>query len=86
MFTAAVTQSLKGYFGTEHVQMTFTSNVVGAPKTYATLDDVVAAIEDARVWGGLHFRSTMTASAQYFPRIARDVGNRQFLARDGDED
>ena len=28
--TAAVTQSLKGYFGTKHVQMTFTSNVVGA--------------------------------------------------------
>ena len=77
--TAAVTQSLKGYFGTKHVQMTFTSNVVGAPKTYATLDDVVAAIEDARVWGGLHYRTTMTETAKHFPRIARDVGKRYFL-------
>ena len=53
--TAAVTQSLKGYFGTKRVELTFTSNVVGAPKTYATLDEVVDAIEDARVWGGLHY-------------------------------
>jgi hypothetical protein len=77
--TAAVTESLKGYFGTKRVQMTFTSNVVGAPKTYATLDDVVAAIEDARVWGGLHYRTTMKETAKHFPRIARDVGRHYFL-------
>ena len=88
--TAAITQSLKGYFGTKHVPMTFTSNVVGAPKTYATLDDVVAAIEDARVWGGLHYRTTMTETAKHFPRIARDIGRHYFLDRPlvgaGDED
>ena len=78
--TAAVTQSLQGYFGTKHVQMTFTSNVVGAPKTYATLDEVVVAIENARVWGGLHYRTTMTETAKHFPRIARDVGRHYFLS------
>jgi hypothetical protein len=79
--TAAITQSLKGYFGTKRVEMTFTSNVagVGGPKTYATLDEVVAAIEDARVWGGLHFRTTMTETAKHFPRIAKDVGKEFFL-------
>ena len=79
--TAAITQSLKGYFGTKHVPMTFTSNVVGAPKTYATLDDVVAAIEDARVWGGLHYRTTMTETAKHYPRIAREIGHHYFLVR-----
>ena len=86
--TAAVTQSLKGYFGTKNVQMTFTSNVVGAPKTYETLDDVVVAIENARVWGGLHYRTTMTETAKHFPKIARNVGKRYFLSghkRQGDE-
>jgi hypothetical protein len=78
--TAAVTQSLKSYFGTKRVELTFTSNVVGAPKTYTNLDDVVEAIEDARVWGGLHYRTTMTETAKYFPRIARDVGKRYFLS------
>ncbi|HWL33479.1 MAG TPA: vanadium-dependent haloperoxidase [Gaiellaceae bacterium] len=84
--TAAITQSLKGYFGTKRVQMTFTSNVVGAPKTYATLDDVVAAIEDARVWGGLHYRTTMTETAKHFPRIARDVGRQFFLEHEDDDE
>ncbi len=83
--TAAVTQSLKGYFGTKHVQMTFTSNVVGAPKTYANLDDVVEAIENARVWGGLHYRTTMTETAKHFPRIARDVGRQYFLGHPKDD-
>ena len=86
--TAAVTQSLEGFFGTTNVQMTFTSNVVGAPKTYETLDDVVAAIEDARVWGGLHYRQTMIETARHFPKIARNVGKRYFLPghkRQGEE-
>ena len=78
--TAAITQSLKGYFGTKRVEMTFTSNVVGAPKTYANLDEVVEAIENARVWGGLHYRTTMTETAKHFPRIARDVGRHYFLS------
>ena len=64
--TAAVTQSLQGYFGTKRVELTFTSNVVGAPKTYATLDEVVDAIDDARVWGGLHFRTTTKETAKHF--------------------
>jgi hypothetical protein len=77
--TAGVTQSLKGYFGTKHISMTFTSAVVGAPKTYANLNEVASSIEDARVWGGLHYRTTMTETAKHFPRIARDVGRRYFL-------
>ena len=36
-------------------------------------------VENARVWGGLHFRTTMTRTAKYFPRIARDVGKKYFL-------
>ena len=60
---------------------TGTRNGVGAPKTYTNLDDVVAAIEDARVWGGLHYRTTMTETAKHFPRIARDVGRKYFLDR-----
>ena len=65
--TAAVTQSLKSYFGTKRVQMTFTSNVVGAPKTYANLDEVVEAIENARVWGGLHYRDDDDGDREALP-------------------
>ena len=37
-------------------------------------------VENARVWGGLHYRTTMTETAKHFPQIARDVGREHFLA------
>ena len=41
------------------------------PRTYEKLEDLVADVENARVWGGLHYRTTMTETAKHFPRIAR---------------
>jgi hypothetical protein len=85
-FTAAVTESLRNYFGTKHVQLVISSTAAGAgpPRTYESLDELVNEVENARVWGGLHFRTTMTKSARYFPQIARNVGQRYFLT--GGED
>ena len=77
--TAALTESLRRYFGTKHVELTVTSVVVGKTRTYDRLDDLVAEVEDARVWGGLHYRTTMQETAKHFPEIARDIGKRYFL-------
>jgi hypothetical protein len=51
----------------------------GPDRTYDNLDDLVEDVEDARVWGGLHYRTTMEATAKQFPRIAKDVGKAYFL-------
>jgi hypothetical protein len=71
------------------VKVVASSTVLGAgpPRTYDNLDELVEDVENARVWGGLHFRTTMTRTARDFPRIARDVGRRYFLAdrRHGDD-
>jgi hypothetical protein len=82
-FTGSVTESLRNYFGTKRVKLVITSLAPGAgpPRTYETLDELVADVENARVWGGLHYRSTVEQTAKDFPRIARDVGKRYFLAR-----
>ena len=87
-FTAAVTASLRNYFGTKHVPIAISSTVVGTTRIYQSLDEIVADVEDARVWGGLHYRTTMTQSAKHFTQIARDIGRRHFLTgkRDHDED
>jgi hypothetical protein len=81
-FTAAVTESLHNYFGTKQVQLVVSSTAAGAgpPRTYENLDELVADVQNARVWGGLHFRSTVTRTSNYFPRIADDVGRQYFLA------
>jgi PAP2 superfamily len=84
-FTGAVTESLRNYFGTKHVKLVISSTAAGAgpPRTYETLDELVTDVENARVWGGLHYRTTMTKTAKHFPRIARDVGREHFLADPG---
>ena len=84
-FTGAVTESLRNYFGTNRVKLVITSLAPGAgpPRTYETLDELVKDVENARVWAGLHYRTTMTKSAKHFPRIARDVGKQYFLADAG---
>ncbi|HZG34788.1 MAG TPA: hypothetical protein VEY87_02995 [Gaiellaceae bacterium] len=81
-FTAALTESLHRYFGTKHVELTLLSTTTGASRTYGKLDELTADVEDVRVWGGLHFRTTMTETAKHFPRIAKDVGKRYFLRGD----
>jgi hypothetical protein len=92
-YTGAVTESLRNYFGTKHVELVISSSVTGAgpPRTYESVEELVEDVENARVWGGLHYRTTMTDTAKHFPRIARDVGKRYFLAdadrgRDKDKD
>jgi hypothetical protein len=82
-FTAAVTESLRNYFGTKRVRLVISSTATGAgaPRTYANLDALVADVANARVWGGLHFRTTMTQTAKHFRQIARDVGRRHFLKK-----
>jgi hypothetical protein len=86
--TGAFTKSLQQYFGTKKVELTLTSTTTGTTRTYERLGDVVADVEDARVFGGLHFRTTMTETAKHFPRIAKDVGKQYFLDRghDGADD
>jgi hypothetical protein len=84
-FTGAVTESLRNYFGTKHVRIVASSTVMGAgpPRTYENIDELVKDVENARVWGGLHYRTTMTESAKHFPQIARDVGRKHFLTKAG---
>ena len=85
-FTAGVTSSLEQYFRTKKVELTLTSTVTNTTRTYQRLGDLVTDVENGRVWGGLHYRTTMTETAKHFPRIAKDVGKRNFLANNGDDD
>ncbi len=80
-FTGSVTESLRQYFGTKKVKLVITSLAPGAgpPRTYENLGELVKDVQNARVWGGLHYRSTVEQTAKDFPRIAKDVGKHDFL-------
>ena len=78
-----MTKSLQEHFGSRWLELTLTSTVTGTTRTYTNLGQLVADVEDARVWGGLHYRTTMTETAKHFPRIARDVHKDNFRAERG---
>jgi hypothetical protein len=80
-YTAGLTESLRTFFGTKDVALVLTSTTTGTTRTYSNLDQLVADVENARVWGGLHYRTTMTQTAKYFPKIARGIGRSYFLER-----
>ena len=49
-------------------------------RTHERLDDLVEDVENGRVRGGLHYRTTMKETAKHFPQIAQDIWKRYFLS------
>ena len=49
---------LKAFFGTNQISYSFGSTVTGGVRQYATPDAMLAEITQARVSGGMHFRSS----------------------------
>lgn len=52
-------QMLKRYFGTREVQVTLDSTVTGTTHTYHSTDELSAEATLARIWGGMHFRTSV---------------------------
>jgi hypothetical protein len=78
-YGAAMVTGLRTVFGGDFaVTLTSTGNQVpGHPvvptRSYASLDEIVDDTANARVWGGLHFRTTMDASARWISPLVRDA-------------
>lgn len=86
--SGAVTEAIRRYFHTRRMTLT----LIGATfppgttttRTYRYLDDVVDEIEDARVYGGMHFRTSVEDGADIGRRVAKLVDKKQFRpARQG---
>jgi hypothetical protein len=55
-----ISEILRRYFGTREITFTFTSTVAGTvPHTYHSTDDLVEEIKRARVFGGMHFPTSV---------------------------
>lgn len=71
--TAAMAESLAQYFGTRAVRFAFDSTVTGTTHEWASVDAIVEECRDARIVGGMHFRSSMRAGEQLGAEVARRV-------------
>jgi hypothetical protein len=81
---------LRNVFGRDFaVTLTSTGNqVAGHPavptRSYSSLDDILDDTADARVWGGLHFSTTMDASARWITQLVRNALRGRFQRIRGD--
>ncbi|MGB7988370.1 MAG: vanadium-dependent haloperoxidase [Candidatus Methylophosphatis roskildensis] len=68
--TGAAAQVLAGFFGTEQVQVSLVQPPLGFFRRYDSLQALVQEMENARVWGGIHFRS----ADEHGTRLGRQIG------------
>ena len=75
----ATAETLRRFFGTKHLMMTFTSTVAGTiPHTYHTTDDLVDEIIAARVYGGMHYQTSVIHGAELGRKVAKYMADNYF--------
>lgn len=77
-YGGSATLALKKVFGDGSYTLSSTgAQVTGWPvvptRTFDSLQDIVDDTGNARVWGGLHFRTTMEKSARWSKQVAKDA-------------
>jgi hypothetical protein len=57
--TQAMMDALTAFFETDEVPFTVTSTVTGTVHAFTSFEDVVNEVDDARIYGGMHFRHSV---------------------------
>jgi hypothetical protein len=72
--SGAYAQVLREFFGTDETRFSYVfPPVLGVMRTYTSYTQITKEVEDARVWGGIHFRSTDEASTELGRKIGAHV-------------
>jgi hypothetical protein len=74
----ALAQTLEAFYGTSRVGFEFDSTVTGTSRRYARTSDILDEVNDARVWGGMHFRFSNEAGTELGRQAARWMLGRHF--------
>lgn len=86
--STALTEAVATFFGTDKVEWTIVTSKAAVPqlvqtkRAYTSLEALMDDVDDARVWAGLHYRSSMREGGQLGSRIARHVMKGYFRPRD----
>jgi hypothetical protein len=70
-FTSAIAEVLTRFLGTDAIDVDIHGNAnLAAVRHFATADALRAQVENARVWGGLHYRFSVLAGAELGKEVA----------------
>lgn len=69
--TAAYAEALNAFFSTKKVQITLSSTVTNSTRAFDNTDDLTKEIIDARIFGGMHYRSSGRDGANIGKKVTR---------------
>jgi hypothetical protein len=78
-WSTAVTDTVAAFFGTDRLNWTIETpqsavpQVIQTVRTYRTVNELMREIDDARVWAGLHWRSSMRDGGKIGRKVAKHV-------------
>ncbi|HEX7421774.1 MAG TPA: vanadium-dependent haloperoxidase, partial [Thermoanaerobaculia bacterium] len=81
-FTGALAEGLRQFCGTKDVTITLSSTVTGTTRTFYNTDDLVKEIIVGRIYGGMHFRTSVIEGKVQGTKVAKWVASRCFLPVD----
>jgi hypothetical protein len=85
-WTSALALAAKRYFNTERLDWEISSTATGTSRVYEDLDDLVAELEDARIYSGLHYRFSMEAGSRLGSNVCRSFLRHHLRRTDDDDD
>jgi hypothetical protein len=81
--SGAVLRTARDFFGTDKVAITVTNSRLGLQRDFDRLSHALKEIIDARVWGGIHFRTADVQGAVIGQKIAHMIDKNWFQPVDG---
>jgi len=82
--TEAVMDALTAFFGTDEITFSVNSVVTATTHTFASFEDVVTEVDNARIYGGMHYRHSVKEGNRLGRKVAEVILRHHF--RDRDED
>ena len=76
--TSAWTHTLANFFGTDKVSFSGFNTATGTTRSFTSFSQALKELIDARVWGGIHFRTADTQGAVLGNKVARYLKKNYF--------
>ena len=64
-----MTRAIAHVMGTDHIELDIDALNTGETRHYATLDELLEELGNARIWGGLHYRFSTDAGLRISDRV-----------------
>ena len=74
--------TLSEFFDTDEIPYTVTSTVTGTTHSFNNLEDVVTEVDNARIYGGMHYHHSVKEGNKLGRRVAEYMLRHQFQPKD----